>query len=252
VDRRDQARHIGKMAWSHSYRASREGFRIGADDAWTVGSHDGFARGTAPVTHRRAVWLRPGHCLVICDEFTGRGEHEFELNFQFAPGELALLSGHSALFDGSIDVVWAGSGRWTADAGAGGPEPDSGWIAPSLGIRTPAPRLRLQTRDDRSRMVLLTVLAKRTAAAAAVEVVSVDGAAGPVPLIAAARVGGTDWIAAPGIAAGGPIDSDALVATVRVADSRVIASARIGGTALRADPVALTAALNSGRTTAAR
>ena len=74
VDGRDQARHIGKMAWSHSYRAELEGWH--ADGARGLGGR--LARRLRPrrlhgVRHRRTVWLRPASYLVILDEFTGTG-----------------------------------------------------------------------------------------------------------------------------------------------------------------------------------
>jgi hypothetical protein len=242
IDRRNQAYHIGKMAWSHSYRVTREGFRCDRDGIWTLGSHDGFARGETPVTHRRAVWLRPGSCLIVCDEFTGRGAHDFEVNFQFAAGDLALISNDAVTFDRAVDMVWTGTGKWTPDVSVGGAEPDSGWIAPSLGVREPAPRLRIQSRQESGRIVLLTVAATRTAAGNGAHVVWVDGATTPVPLIAVAGDGWTDWIAAPALATGGPIDSDALVCAARVSDDELIASAHVAGTSMRVDAARLLAA----------
>ena len=40
---RDQALHIGKMAWSNSYRAVPEGWHADERHQWAVGSHDGYA-----------------------------------------------------------------------------------------------------------------------------------------------------------------------------------------------------------------
>jgi hypothetical protein len=158
VDGRDQALHLGKMAWSHSYRARIEG--TGADaGAWAVASHDGYARGPAGVTHRRAVWLRHDRYLLVWDEFVGAGEHDLEVNYQFAPGALQLEGARHARLAGTAEIAWASPLDWDASVVSGGESPDEGWICPSLGVRVEAPRLRLRTRFAGSRVVLVAVVA---------------------------------------------------------------------------------------------
>jgi hypothetical protein len=162
VDGRDQARHIGKMAWSHSYRARLEGWSPDGGLAWAAGSHDGYARGPNGVVHRRTVWLRPGHIALTLDEFEGSGEHDLEVNFQFAPGPLSTCADGAVLFDGRIDVAWAGDGAWTAARAEGGPGPADGWIASSLGVRVAAPRITLRRRVDVAHNYLLTAFSLRS------------------------------------------------------------------------------------------
>ena len=113
IDGRDQALHLGKMAWSHSYRATIDGSRA-APDQWVVASHDGYARGSAGVVHRRAVWLRPDHYVIVRDEFVGHGAHAIEVNYQFAPGTVALGGPGLARFGALAEVAWIGDGIWDA------------------------------------------------------------------------------------------------------------------------------------------
>jgi hypothetical protein len=160
VDGRDQAKHLGKMAWSLSYRATGEQWHTDGRESWFVGSHDGYTRGEAGVRHRRTVWLRPGEWLVVHDELSGAGAHTYEANFQFAPGTLRDLGGE-ACFDDAVDVIWASAQTWTARFSTGGAGPADGWIAPSLGIRVPAPRLTL-TCAAAPPVHLLVVLAHRS------------------------------------------------------------------------------------------
>lgn len=159
VDERDQALHLGKMAWSHSYRAHPEGWNACDHDAWAVGSHDGYDRSDDGVTHRRAVWLRQPGYVIMCDEFLGHGSHTLEVNFQFAPGPpLSVgLNGEVRFADVAV-LNWQGSGPWDANTTIGGDSPDQGWIAPSLGVKTPAPRLSLRQQMLTERSVLMTVL----------------------------------------------------------------------------------------------
>jgi hypothetical protein len=158
VDGRDQALHIGKMAWSHSYVAAPEGWHPAGDGGWFTGSHNGYERGPAGVRHRRSVWLRSGSCLAIYDEFAGTGEHTYAVHYQFAPGDLRDLNG-GALFDGGVEARW--TPPWSAAFASGGDGPAGGWVAPSLGIRTAAPRVTLTRAASASHVDLLTVFVPR-------------------------------------------------------------------------------------------
>ena len=161
VDGRDQARHIGKMAWSHSYRTHLDHWDPDGPSLSVAGHHDGYARGEQGVTHRRTVVLRPHGYLAIQDEFAGSGEHDFEINYHFAPGTLAIAGDGHALFEETIDVIWCSSSDWTAETATGGDGPEDGWIAESLGVLRAAPRLRLRTRASGPRVTLVTVLSAR-------------------------------------------------------------------------------------------
>ncbi len=237
VDGRDQARHLGKMAWSHSYRATVHGWMADGGQSWTIGSHDGYARGPEGVTHRRVVWLRPGGYLLIYDEFAGQGQHALEVNFQFAPGELQAADGDRAVFDDIAEIVWAGNGTWAAEARCGGPEPEDGWICSSLGVRQAAPRLTLRCRSVMPRTVLVTVLASRLHRAPRVSVVYDRSGARTALTVAGASH--TDWIAASGVTHSSAIDMDASLAVCRVGPAGELERVRAGGTYLRVDAAAL-------------
>ena len=239
VDRRDQATHIRSMAWTHSYRAAPEGWNPQDERAWVVGSHDGYARGADGVTHRRAVWLRADSYVLIHDEFIGSGRHELMVTYQFAAGTLVHDEPDGVVFDDAVDLVWAGGEMWTPSVAIGGPEPGDGWIAPSLGIRQAAPRLTLTCTTDRPRTSLLTILAARQAASRRVTRVSSTGQQGRLALVRSRT--SVDCIAAAGVAASHPIDSDARVAVCRVGLDGKVSTGRIGGSRLTFDADAVRA-----------
>jgi hypothetical protein len=211
VDGRDQAYHIGKMAWSHSYVATAESWHPSADGGWFTGSHNGYERGPSGVRHRRTVWLRPGSCLVVYDEFAGTGRHDYAVHFQFAPGELRDLGG-GALFDGEVEVRW--TQPWSAAFARGGEGPAGGWIAPSLGIRTAAPRFTLTHESSAPHVDVLTVLMPRAGAHRLV--VLAAGEAAIAHAMAVVAEGFTDLILVP--AANGEPGS---AGTARIAVCRV-------------------------------
>ena len=62
--------------------------------------------------------------------------------------------------------MWTSAQTWTARVALGGPGPADGWIAPSLGVRVPAPRLTLTCSASAPPVQLLVVLAHRSSGGA--------------------------------------------------------------------------------------
>ena len=161
VDGREQSRHHQKMAWSRVFAprieawSTREGGAVG-------GSHDGYARDGMDVIHCRAVWLHADGFCVICDQFTGSGSHELDINYQFAPGS-ARQEGDTALLFESAEVAWTGSTPLRPQVRCGESGPDGGWVAPSLGVKVAAPKLTLSATFTGPVATYLTVVAPRLA-----------------------------------------------------------------------------------------
>jgi hypothetical protein len=160
IDGQDQARHVSKMAWTHTYEARLEETAANGTLGWARGSHDGYVT-RAGVRHRRSVWLRPGGYVVILDELSGRTGGTATATFQFAPAELRNDGPDRVLFDGRFELAWIGTMPVTAAITRGGNDPTGGWIAPSLGVRVPAPRLTLTFPLRAEEVYLLTILADR-------------------------------------------------------------------------------------------
>jgi hypothetical protein len=99
----------------------------------------------AGVTHRRRVMLiKPGVFLVI-DDLTGQGRHSFELTFQFAPMDVALMSSTTARAitpnGRSLWIMPFASTPLKAEIVTGRMNPIRGWVSADYGQRTPAPAL---------------------------------------------------------------------------------------------------------------
>ena len=201
IDRRDQARHLGSMAWSHSYRVSIHGQGAGEHGAWVTASHDGYARGTQGVVHRRTVWRQQAGYVLVLDEFIGSGAHQIEVNYQFAEGQLTLNAPARAVFADVAEIAWIGRDEWRPELRSGGPGPGDGWICASLGVRQPAPRLTLSQRVAAGSAALLSVIGRKTLHASTVVF---DGHR----LVAVTNGDKTDWIVARGITSGTAIQMD--------------------------------------------
>lgn len=243
IDGADQALHLGKMAWSYSYRVTQEHWMATADQAAIIASHDGYTRCGGDTIHRRLVWLRPGGYVIVYDEFECRREHDLELNFQFAPGDLHIVYPWLATFNNDVEVGWAGSGELRADLHCGGPEPDQGWVAPSLGVLVAAPRLTLSGRVGAAPSAALTVFAAHVsaedaqpgaAASSRIAVLSSQERRGANSLIRVTGPDFTDYIGAPSIARHDLLGAtDAPVAIWRFREDRNVDAVQMGGTYVR-------------------
>ena len=234
VDGRDQALHLGKMRWSHSYTPRTELWWAQPGEAAFMGSHDGYRRRGGDTIHRRLVWLRPEGYLVIYDEFESASDHDIELNFQFAPGSLEVVKPGIARYGSDVHAAWSASSVLHPVIAEGGPRPDQGWIAPSLGVRVQAPRLTLAGRLGRGAGALTVFAAPRGRERLALSVQAPDARDGSRGII---RVTGSDFedvIAAPAVGIhGAPGNTDGRVAIWRVDGERVKSASQLGGTYVR-------------------
>jgi hypothetical protein len=230
IDGRDQALHLGQMAWSYSYTTRTELWWTRQGEAAFMGSHDGYTRRGGDTIHRRLVWLRPEGYVVVYDEFECASHHDIELNFQFAPGRLALLPEGLARFGSDVHVAWSGSVPLHSTVAEGGSRPDQGWIAPTLGVRVPAPRLTLAGRFGSGTGALTVFAEQRDGEDVAVSVVAPgdDGARGGISVRGS---GFEEIVAAPAVGMhGAPGDTDGRVAIWRVDGDRVRSATQLGGT----------------------
>lgn len=223
IDGVDQALHLGKMAWSHSYHVTQECWMSGAGQAAVVASHDGYTRRGGDTRHRRLVWLRPEHYVVVYDEFDCGTEHDVELNYQFSPGHLDLTDGCLARHD-HADLVWVSSMPLQPEVRCGGAAPDHGWIAPSLGVRVPAPRLTLKGRIAPSSAAMV-VFAVRSRGASQPAVSCING-------VIEVRGGSfVDYVAAPNVSRDVLRGiTDAPVAIWHFTEGRCAGGVQVGGT----------------------
>jgi hypothetical protein len=213
IDGRDQALHINKMAWSHTYTATLEAHDVNSPDPWVVGRHDGYrALPAGGVIHRRAVWVRQRGYVVICDVLDGVGDHDIEVTFQFAPGRLEVC-GDAAIFEGHASLHWFAPTALSAHLREGEDSPDGGWVAPSLGVKAAAPRLILSARVT-APTTIVTIIADRNPVSPHVDRPT-SGAHRPIVIS-----GGdwTDWIGTAGLTGSWPSSghADALVGAWRV------------------------------------
>lgn len=83
VDDLDQMDRAGKFLWLPWLKGT-EGFRresAGRHLAYWEGSHDGYARLSPPVVHRRAIVRLAGEHWLVLDQLDSRGMHRYRLHW---------------------------------------------------------------------------------------------------------------------------------------------------------------------------
>jgi hypothetical protein len=119
----------------------------GPDFDLVDGSHDGYQRLPAPVTHRRQIFFAKPEYWVVVDMLTGEGEHCFDLYFHLRPGVEPFLdraTGTMHATNGaaaSLAVVPLAMPGLEARIVQGQMDPIQGWVSFFSGEKQEAPVL---------------------------------------------------------------------------------------------------------------
>ena len=148
VDGQDQAIPDGPFSWKAIPRVRVEKWVKGESFSLFVGSHDGYERLAAPVIHRRLVFHLHGGFWLVRDLALGRGSHQLETFWHFAPevavsrvegGFLTEVNASSENGVGQplrLALLAAESSEWKAEAG-------TGFVSRAYGSKEAAPLVRV-------------------------------------------------------------------------------------------------------------
>lgn len=146
VDGLDQAVADEPFSWTHIPTTRGETWLAGKTFTYFVGSHDGYARLSDPVVHRRHVLKTPGGVWLIRDVALGRAEHELEILWHFAHDLDVQAAGQ-----GRVEISHSGTADSTARLTLLMPE-ETVWhtatqttrtlLSPAYGALQPAPLVR--------------------------------------------------------------------------------------------------------------
>ncbi len=142
VDRQDQADPAGPFSWQTRPGARLQAWESTATHDFVDAVHDGYARLTDPVTHRRRVLFIKPLGWVVVDDLTAQDAHDVEWRFHFSPRPLALVDGWARAEGRRGRGLWLKPiAPWplVAEIREGQQEPIDGWMSPGYGVRHPAP-----------------------------------------------------------------------------------------------------------------
>jgi hypothetical protein len=145
VDGHDQAGPAGPFRWHRKPHARLRHWQSTAEFDLADGEHEGYLAQGDKVRHRRRVlFVKPDFWIVV-DDLDGRGRHQAELAFQFAPLPVTLASGLWARADtargSALWVLPMSSVDLQASVKTGELNPARGWYSANYGQRHPAPCL---------------------------------------------------------------------------------------------------------------
>ena len=85
IDGLDQAVQETGFIWSHTYKAEILKVAEQKDELFVKAHHDGYTRLNTPVRHKRSILFFDKTTFLIKDTFSGKGIHDFELNYHLHP-----------------------------------------------------------------------------------------------------------------------------------------------------------------------
>ena len=112
-------------------------------------SHNGYAFMKNPIFHYRRVLSLSSGLYIIDDQFTGYGEHDYRLYFNFAPGTLentdALISRYTN-DDVIMNVIPLLTDGVERENHEGSNEPKGGWVSYGYAWKMPIPQIVYKAR----------------------------------------------------------------------------------------------------------
>jgi hypothetical protein len=148
VDGQDQSGLLDTQRVYRPAQATLHRWISGDHFDFVDGSHDGYERLSAPITHRRQVFFVKPEYWVVIDWLMGQGKHCFDLCFHLMPGVDTRLDLRSrSLYTGNeveagLAIVPVVTTELQMDIITGDILPIQGWVSLFSGEKQPAHTLR--------------------------------------------------------------------------------------------------------------
>ena len=145
IDSKDQAVEQGPFAWNSLPTVRTERWVTGETFSLFSGSHTGYLRLAEAVLHRRSIFHLHGCFWLVLDSALGKGAHELEVFWHFAPdlkvveainGCLAQPEAAEASNQTGFGLVTVLNSNWKCEVVAGD-------FSPAYGCKVPAPTVRV-------------------------------------------------------------------------------------------------------------
>lgn len=157
VDGLDQSTMEGPFLWGRRAVARCLGFEPTSEGGRVSGEHDGYARLSDPLTHRRTLELAGDPAvLTVTDEILARGEHELAVCFHTAETVLVTARGprEFALCFGAGTAVLRFDEGLEVSQRRGSERPIAGWVSRGYHRRSPATTLMGRTTSRGPRRIV--------------------------------------------------------------------------------------------------
>jgi len=137
TDGLDQAVHETGFIWSRPYKAKLVKSVKKNSSLFLKADHDGYMRIKEPVLHSRSIFNFDETDFIVKDTFSGKGIHNFELNYHVHPDSEITLENNGwwkIHNQGTVIYMRLLDGN-NFNIKKGQKEPIFGWYSPSYGIK---------------------------------------------------------------------------------------------------------------------
>jgi hypothetical protein len=151
VDGYSQSTPGGPFSWKRKAKTNLRKHISLPEFEYVDGEHDGYSALPREIGHRRRlIHIRPDYWIVL-DDLRGKGEHNFDFLYHFAPDVELFVFGDerkgdvecsARLHDTGLQMFMYGSASLRAEAICGQVGPIQGWASRRYGERHPSPVLR--------------------------------------------------------------------------------------------------------------
>lgn len=159
VDGLDQAVQETGFIWSRPFSSKfleRKDIHGGIIIA---AAHDGYERLPEPVRHTRTILFFDGKHFLVRDCFTGKGVHEFELNFHLHPeATVERLGGWWRITRHEAELYMIAHAPDELTLVQGGGNPRLGWYSPAYGAMVASGALHCAKKGVPREVVFLTAM----------------------------------------------------------------------------------------------
>ncbi len=158
IDGRDQAQQLSGFIWAHPYNAGLDNLDHSPDKISIRTHHDGYRRLKAPVIHHRELSIFSDICCVIVDYFSGKGVHEFELNYHLDPGVEVRFENDWLACRNSGESIFFYTPKNCLSVISGQKEPLLGWYSPQYGMMQKTNTIQNATTGSPKKIRFLTLI----------------------------------------------------------------------------------------------
>jgi hypothetical protein len=151
VDGESQSHPGSSFSWKRKAKTRVRSNISLAEVEYIDGEHDGYIALSKGIGHRRRlIYIRPNYWIVL-DDLCGKGEHNFDFFYHFAPDVELFVVGderkgdvecRARIKNTALQLFMYGSASLRAEAICGQVAPLQGWASRRYGERHPSPVLR--------------------------------------------------------------------------------------------------------------
>jgi hypothetical protein len=162
VDDLDQAVQETGFIWRRPYKTRLLKRLNLKDEFYCLACHDGYTRIKLPVMHYRSIYSYGTHAFLVHDRFSGRGEHDFELNYHLHPDAVCSKVGEWwQVKHGEAELYISLYGKDDFSLLSGQKDPILGWYSHSYGALEQSSVLSCSINGDASATSFISVISNK-------------------------------------------------------------------------------------------